>query len=72
MSVQTGDDVQVLTVEGTDSERIGRLAAEHSLTLFELTPQQASLEEAFMELTKDAVEYEAVVTPAELVKETAA
>ncbi len=63
VSVTTGDDVQVLEVAGAESEKIGRLAAEHSLVLFELTPQQASLEEAFMEMTKDAVEYEAVVTP---------
>ncbi|MEV7028308.1 ABC transporter ATP-binding protein, partial [Kitasatospora sp. NPDC093558] len=61
-----------LEVTGTDSERIGRLAAAHSLVLFELTPKQASLEEAFMELTKDAVEYQAVVTPAQPVKEMAA
>jgi ABC-2 type transport system ATP-binding protein len=61
-----------LEVTGTDSERIGRLAAEHGVVLFELTPHQASLEEAFMELTKDAVEYQAVVSPAELVKETVA
>ncbi|MFE2411438.1 MULTISPECIES: ABC transporter ATP-binding protein [unclassified Kitasatospora] len=61
-----------LEVTGTDCERIGRLAAAHSLVLFELTPKQASLEEAFMELTKDAVEYQAVVTPAQPVKEMAA
>jgi ABC-2 type transport system ATP-binding protein len=63
---------QVLTVTGTDSEAIGRLAAEHGVVLYELTPHQASLEEAFMELTKDAVEYEAVVAPAERVKEQVA
>ncbi|MDH6131878.1 ABC-2 type transport system ATP-binding protein [Kitasatospora sp. MAA4] len=73
VTVRTDDsDVQLLTVEGAQSERIGRLAAEHGLVLFELTPQQASLEEAFMELTRDAVEYEAVVTPSKLVKEPAA
>ncbi|WP_035805902.1 ABC transporter ATP-binding protein [Kitasatospora mediocidica] len=73
VTVRSDDsDVQLLTVEGAPSERIGRLAAEHGLVLFELTPQQASLEEAFMELTKDSVEYEAVVTPSELVKEPAA
>ncbi|GAA1241018.1 ABC transporter ATP-binding protein [Kitasatospora nipponensis] len=65
-------DPHRLEVEGADGERIGRLAAEHALVLFELTPQQASLEEAFMELTKDAVEYEAVVTPRALVEEHAA
>ncbi|GAA5011115.1 ABC transporter ATP-binding protein [Kitasatospora paranensis] len=67
-----GDDPLRLTVTGTDGERIGRLAAEHGVVLFELTPQQASLEEAFMELTRDAVEYQAVVNTSELVKETVA
>ncbi len=46
-----------LTVTGLDSERIGDLAAEHALTLHELAPQRASLEEAFFELTEDSVEY---------------
>ncbi|MDH6115726.1 ATP-binding cassette domain-containing protein [Kitasatospora sp. GAS204B] len=72
VSVTDGEDVQVLTVDGVDSERVGRLAAEHGLTLFELTPQKASLEEAFMEMTKDAVEYDAVVAPRTLVEEHAA
>ncbi|MET8633887.1 ABC transporter ATP-binding protein [Streptomyces sp. NPDC004096] len=49
----------VLQVTGLSSDRIGRLAAEHGVALAELTPQQASLEEAFMELTRDAVEYQA-------------
>jgi ABC-2 type transport system ATP-binding protein len=78
--VRTGEDAQALEVSGASSEDVGRLAAKHAITLFELTPQQASLEQAFMELTKDAVEYEAVVatrpagerTEAERVKETAA
>ena len=39
------------------AEEIGRIAASHGIVLFELTPQTASLEEAFMELTHDAVEY---------------
>ncbi|WP_329563795.1 ATP-binding cassette domain-containing protein [Kitasatospora sp. NBC_01266] len=72
VSVTDGEDAQVLTVDGADSERVGRLAAEHGLTLFELTPQKASLEEAFMEMTKDAVEYDAVVAPRTLVEEHAA
>ncbi|MEU6490894.1 ATP-binding cassette domain-containing protein [Streptomyces sp. NPDC046984] len=49
----------VLQVTGLSSDRIGRLAAEHGVALAELTPQQASLEQAFMELTRDAVEYQA-------------
>ncbi|WP_112470663.1 ABC transporter ATP-binding protein [Streptomyces triticisoli] len=49
----------VLLVTGLSSERIGRIAADGGVALAELTPQQASLEEAFMELTRDAVEYQA-------------
>jgi ABC-2 type transport system ATP-binding protein len=55
----------VLEVAGLGSERIGRIAAEHSIALSELTPQQASLEEAFMELTRDAVEYQAPAAASE-------
>ncbi|MGA5699139.1 ATP-binding cassette domain-containing protein [Peterkaempfera bronchialis] len=56
--VSGGDRPDVIEVAGADSERIGRLAADHGVPLCELTPQQASLEEAFMELTRDAVEYQ--------------
>jgi ABC-2 type transport system ATP-binding protein len=49
----------VLEVGGLTSEQIGELAAERSITLHELTPVQASLEEAFMELTRDDLEYAA-------------
>ncbi|MFJ9901047.1 ABC transporter ATP-binding protein [Streptomyces sp. NPDC091280] len=52
----------VLLVTGITSEWIGRVAAEEGIALAELTPQQASLEEAFMELTRDAVEYQAPPT----------
>ncbi|PSL08046.1 ABC-2 type transport system ATP-binding protein [Haloactinopolyspora alba] len=47
-----------LVVSGMTSEEIGKLATYHGVTLSELTPQQASLEDAFMELTKDSVEYQ--------------
>ncbi len=46
-----------LDVEGLTSEEIGSAAAVRGVVLAELTPVQASLEEAFMELTADAVEY---------------
>ena len=46
-----------ITVTGLTTVEIGDLAATHSLTLHELTPVRASLEDAFMELTHDAVEY---------------
>jgi ABC-2 type transport system ATP-binding protein len=46
-----------LEVEGVPSERIGELAAHNRLVLHQLTPVTVSLEEAFMELTRDAVQY---------------
>ncbi|MEU6854746.1 ABC transporter ATP-binding protein [Actinacidiphila alni] len=52
-------DRGVLEVTGLSSDRIGKIAAGQAIALAELTPQQASLEEAFMEMTRDAVEYQA-------------
>ena len=59
-----GPDVSVNTVEpsvieirGLDSEQVGTTAAEHGIVLYELTSQRASLEEAFMELTRDSLEF---------------
>jgi ABC-2 type transport system ATP-binding protein len=49
----------VLEVTGLTAEQIGDAAAERGYRLHELTPQQASLEEAFMELTRDDIEYHA-------------
>jgi ABC-2 type transport system ATP-binding protein len=46
-----------LTVEGLTAPQIGDLAAHHGLRVHELTPITASLEDAFMELTRDEVEY---------------
>ena len=53
----TVTDDGAIVVTGTPSARIGEIAARSSLTLYELTPIRASLEDAFMELTSDAVEY---------------
>jgi ABC-2 type transport system ATP-binding protein len=50
-------DDGAIVVAGVPSARIGELAAQAALTLHELTPQRGSLEDAFMELTSDAVEY---------------
>ncbi|MFJ5842592.1 ATP-binding cassette domain-containing protein [Streptomyces shenzhenensis] len=52
-------DGDALEVEGGKAERIGELAAQHGVVLHELSPQQASLEEAFMQLTAESVEYHA-------------
>jgi ABC-2 type transport system ATP-binding protein len=46
-----------IVVSGMPSSRIGEIAAGSALTLYELTPIRASLEDAFMELTSDSVEY---------------
>ncbi|HJD85363.1 ATP-binding cassette domain-containing protein [Kitasatospora aureofaciens] len=46
-----------LDVTGLDAGRIGELALEQRLLLYALTERGASLEEAFMELTADSVEY---------------
>jgi ABC-2 type transport system ATP-binding protein len=50
---------EVLEVDGDKAEAIGELAARHQLVLHELSPQRASLEEAFMQLTAESVEYHA-------------
>jgi ABC-2 type transport system ATP-binding protein len=53
----TSTERDLLTVTGLSSAEIGKVAADAQIALIELTPQQASLEEAFMELTRDAVEF---------------
>jgi ABC-2 type transport system ATP-binding protein len=62
----SGPDVTVTTVEpgvlevrGLTNEQIGEMAARTGCVLHELTPRQASLEEAFMSLTGESVEYHA-------------
>jgi ABC-2 type transport system ATP-binding protein len=53
-----------LSVTGMSPRAIGITAAEHGIALFELTAKTVSLEEAFMELTKDSVEYHSATTSA--------
>ena len=55
----TRSAADVLDVAGLGAPAIGEVARDHGIVLYELTPQQASLEEAFMEMTRDAVEYQA-------------
>jgi ABC-2 type transport system ATP-binding protein len=54
--VVDGDDGS-LTVEGLSAPQIGDVAARDGLRVYELTPITASLEDAFMQLTQDEVEY---------------
>ena len=51
-----------LAVSGLSTDQVGRLAGGAGITLLELTAQHASLEEAFMDLTRDAVEFRAPTT----------
>ncbi|WP_449062639.1 ABC transporter ATP-binding protein [Planomonospora algeriensis] len=48
-----------LRVEGLEAARIGELAAAGGFVLHELAPQHRSLEAAFMDLTRDSLEYDA-------------
>ncbi len=61
----TGDEVQI---SGLTSDQVGEIAAANHVVLHELTPVQVSLEEAFMDLTRDQVEYKAAdaAPPAEV------
>ena len=49
----------LLEISGLTAEEIGEAAAAHGIVLYELTPQQATLEEAFMTLTSEEVEFRA-------------
>jgi ABC-2 type transport system ATP-binding protein len=49
----------VLEVDGLDAAAIGDAALAKHIAIHELTPQQASLEQAFMDLTRDDVEFRA-------------
>ncbi len=53
----SGDQAPVLTVSGVAAPRIGELAASASIVLHELTPQLGTLEDAFLELTADSLEF---------------
>jgi ABC-2 type transport system ATP-binding protein len=54
---RTAFEEGALIVRGMDSEAIGDLAASLFVTLHELATESASLEEAFMELTEESIEY---------------
>jgi ABC-2 type transport system ATP-binding protein len=53
--VRQADDS--LRITGATPDAVGELARANGLTLRELSSQQASLEERYMELTRDAVDY---------------
>ena len=53
----TSPELGTLEVSGATAEHVGEVAFTHGLLLHELSPRSASLEEAYMSLTQDAVEY---------------
>jgi ABC-2 type transport system ATP-binding protein len=53
------EDGDALKVTGSSTEAIGGLAIASRLTLTELSAHQATLEERYMELTKDSADYRA-------------
>ncbi len=60
----TSSERGVLEITGLSVEQIGERAVQAGICLYELSPQQASLEDVFMELTHDSVEYRATVEAA--------
>ena len=56
------DGTDLLRVSGTTAAQIGAAAWRAHLPIYELTPTHASLEEAFMQVTKDSIEYHAGAT----------
>jgi len=61
----TSDDPERLEIEGAAARDVGILAAAHGLVLHQLVDVAPSLEEAFMELTRDTVAYHGSVAPPE-------
>jgi ABC-2 type transport system ATP-binding protein len=61
-SATVRDEGDSLVISGMEITDIGDLAAAKGITLHELSPQRGSLEEAFIQLTGDSVEYHAAVT----------
>ena len=56
------DGTDLLRVSGITAELIGTAAWRAHLPVYELTPTHASLEEAFMQVTQDSIEYHAGAT----------
>jgi ABC-2 type transport system ATP-binding protein len=54
-------DEEFIDVDGMTTDSVGDLAAANGITIHELFAQRSSLEEAFMEMTRDSVEYHATV-----------
>ncbi len=58
---QNTGEHDVLEISGALIEQVGELAARLGVTLYELSPQRVSLEDAYLSLTDDAVQYRSQV-----------
>ncbi|WJL96625.1 ATP-binding cassette domain-containing protein [Microbacterium sp. ET2] len=58
-------ETDLLSVTGLRAPRIAEVAASEGVVIYELTPVSGSLEDAYMSLTKDDVEYRTELSPAE-------
>lgn len=56
------DQPETLEVTGLDARQIAQVALDNRVLVYELTPQQSSLEDAYFDLTKDEVEYHSPLT----------
>jgi ABC-2 type transport system ATP-binding protein len=61
-TVVAATDRETLTVTGLPAERVSAILAERGVPLAELSKHRASLEEAYLELTRDATELRAVTS----------
>lgn len=53
---------ETLEVTGMNARQIAQVALDNHVLVYELTPQQSSLEDAYFDLTKDEVEYHSQLT----------
>ena len=57
--VTVTEEAGSLRIAGLNAEQVGEIAAANRIVLHELAPIQVSLEEAFMDLTRESVEFKA-------------
>ena len=62
----TPQDDGALVVTGLDAAAIGDLAAAHGIAVHALIPRQASLEQAYLDLTGESVDYHGTPVTAEM------
>jgi ABC-2 type transport system ATP-binding protein len=65
----TATSPDALTISGLSAERIVAVLTQHAVPFSEVSAHRATLEQAYMDLTRDAVEYRAEQAGAEPVRE---